>query len=95
VVRLPYAVKDLFEQWLTLHAPAAKDKILNRIRALRDGKLNVSEWGDRRTGGGIFADQIAQTFAVACRKAGMSDADRTTLSTDSFRRPQGAQLSLL
>ena len=94
VVRLPYAVKDLFEQWLGVHAPAAKDKILNRIRAVRDGKLNVSEWGSRMTGGGIFAEHIAQTFAVACRKAGLSGVERFTLSTDSFRRPQGPQLAL-
>ncbi|HEX3720805.1 MAG TPA: PA0069 family radical SAM protein [Verrucomicrobiae bacterium] len=93
VVRLPYAVKDLFEQWLDLHAPGKKDKVLNRIRAVRDGKLNDSTWGQRMGGAGIFAEQIAQTFAVACRKAGLAE-DRFALSTKSFRRPLGTQLDL-
>jgi len=94
VVRLPYAVKDLFEQWLTLHAPGKRDKVLNRIRAMRDGKLNDSTWDQRMTGGGIFAEQIRQTFAVACRKAGLSDTDRFALSTADFRRPERSQLAL-
>ena len=93
IVRLPYAVKDLFEQWLTVHAPGSSDKILNRIRSMRDGRLNNSEWGQRMHGDGIFADQISQTFAVACRKTNFSN-DRFALSIDSFRRPQGAQLAL-
>lgn len=95
VLRLPYAVKDLFEQWLTLHAPGKRDKVLNRIRALRDGKLNNSTWGERMKGNGIFADQIRQTFKVACRKFGLAeDDDRFVLSTADFRRPMGPQLAL-
>ncbi|HEX3988711.1 MAG TPA: PA0069 family radical SAM protein, partial [Verrucomicrobiae bacterium] len=81
VVRLPYAVKDLFAQWLILHAPGKSEKVLNRIRAMRDGKLNDSNWGERMKGNGVFADQIAQTFAVACRKARFADVDRFELST--------------
>jgi DNA repair photolyase len=94
VVRLPYAVKHLFEQWLTAHFPGSKDKILNRIRSMRGGKLNASEFGQRMTGHGVFADQISQTFAVACRKAGLASTDRYDLSIASFRRPTGAQLGL-
>jgi DNA repair photolyase len=94
VVRLPYAVKDLFEQWLTNHGPGNKEKGLYRIRALRDGKLNDAEFGSRMSGHGIFADQIGQSFDVACRKAGIA-GNWPRLSTASFRRPQGAQLSLL
>jgi DNA repair photolyase len=93
-LRLPYAVKDLFEQWLTAHAPGAKDKILNRIRSMRDGKLNHAEFGHRMTGDGIFAEQIAQTFAVACHKTGLTGVDRHALSTASFRRPSGPQMTL-
>lgn len=94
IVRLPYAVKDLFEQWLGRHAPGKKEKILNRIRAIRDGKLNESEFGWRMSGHGIFADQISQSFDVACRKAKLTGR-WPELSTASFRRPQGAQLTLL
>jgi DNA repair photolyase len=94
VVRLPYAVKDLFEKWLEVHAPGKKEKILNRIRAMRDGKLNDADFGSRMSGHGIFADQIDKTFDIACRKAGILGR-RPNLSTAAFRKPTGAQLELL
>ena len=66
-MRLPFAVKSLFEKWLEQNFPERKEKILNRIRSMRGGKLNDPNFGSRMRGDGIFADQIAQTFAVACR----------------------------
>ena len=39
-LRLPFAVKALFEQWLNQHYPDKKQKILNRVREIRGGKLN-------------------------------------------------------
>ena len=92
-LRLPYAVAPLFEEWLTRHLPEKKDKILHRLRAMRRGKLNNSEFGLRMTGEGIFADQIAAMFHVACRRTGWSGRE-PELSTASFRRPGGAQLEL-
>jgi DNA repair photolyase len=92
-LRLPYAVAPLFEQWLAHHFPDRKEKVLNRIRALRNGKLNNAEFGSRMRGEGIFADQIEALFSVACRKAGI-EGNRTNLSTAAFRRPTGAQMDL-
>src|SRR3954468_8478131 len=80
VMRLPFAVKELFEQWITAHFPDKKEKVLGRVRALRDGQLNDPNFGSRLRGEGIFAEQIAKTFAVACRKFGL-DKPRPELST--------------
>jgi DNA repair photolyase len=93
LLRLPYTNAHLFEQWLETHFPLKKDKVLDRIRAMRHGKLNESQFGARMTGHGIFAEQIEHLFDVACRKAGVAGrfAD---LSTTSFRRPGGTQLGL-
>jgi DNA repair photolyase len=85
-LRLPYAVKDLFEDWITRHFPDRKDKVLNRIRAMRDGKLNDSKFGSRMRGEGIFADQIESLFEVASRKAGIAGR-RPELSVAAFRVP--------
>ena len=93
VVRLPYGVAPLFEKWLEMHFPDRKEKVLNRLRSLRGGRLNDSRWGIRMSGEGIYADQIEQMFEVARRKAGIRD-DSRELSTAAFRRPPGAQLSL-
>ena len=50
VVRLPHGVKELFADWLQAHMPDRKDKVLNRLRAMRHGKLNESTFGSRMTG---------------------------------------------
>src|SRR5262249_11540359 len=37
-LRLPYGVAPLFEEWLALHRPLQKEKILNRVREMRAGR---------------------------------------------------------
>ncbi len=92
-LRLPYSVAPLFEQWLGQHFPDRKDKVLNRIRSIRDGKLNDANFMSRMRGNGLFAEQIERMFDVACRKAGLPDED-VNLSTAHFRRPGGVQTEL-
>ena len=92
-LRLPHAVAPMFEDWLARHFPDRKDKVLNRIRALRGGKLYDSAFGERMSGEGIFARQIEKMFDVAARKAGIEN-QRPELSTEAFRRVDGKQLSL-
>jgi len=93
LLRLPHSVSVLFERWLEQHFPDRKNKILNRIRAIRDGKLNDPRFFSRMKGQGIFAEQIKAMFELACRKAGLAGRG-SQLSTAAFRRPVGAQLSL-
>ncbi len=92
-LRLPFAVKDLFEEWLSRNFPDRKEKVLNRIRAIRGGKLNDPNFNSRMEGKGIFAEQIAQLFAVACRKSGVNEGF-VPLSTENFRRVCTGQLEL-
>ncbi len=93
-VRLPYAVSPLFEEWLGLHFPDRKEKVLNRIRAMRGGKLNDPNFGSRMRGDGVFAEQMHQMFSVACRKAGFDRAGTLPISSAAFRIPPGPQLTL-
>lgn len=94
-VRLPYGVKDLFEEWLGRHFPDRKDKVLNRIRELRGGKLNDSNFKSRMVGQGAWAEQLKMMFDLAKRKAGIN-GKYPSLSVDGFRRPQmpGGQMTL-
>ncbi|HEX7832647.1 MAG TPA: PA0069 family radical SAM protein [Thermoanaerobaculia bacterium] len=85
VLRLPWAVAPLFEQWLEDHFPDRKEKVLNRIRDLRGGKLYDAQWGVRARGVGIFAEQIRAMFDVTCRKLGLNER-HYDLSTDAFRK---------
>jgi DNA repair photolyase len=93
LLRLPHANKELFVKWLETHFPDRKEKVLNQLRTMRDGKLNNSEWGTRMKGEGIFAEQIKRIFDVARRKAGIKN-NQPPLSTAAFRRPGGTQLNL-
>jgi len=93
VVRLPYAVKELFSQWLTDHYPDRKDKVLNRIQGVRGGKLNDPRFGSRMSGEGVYAEQIEALFQLARKKAGIPGG-RAELSAASFRLPPGPQLTL-
>jgi len=92
VLRLPWAVAPLFEKWLEEHFPDRKDKVLNRIRDLREGKLYDSTWGVRGRGTGIFAEQMKAMFDVTCRRLGLNERDYE-MSADAFRR-RTAQQSL-
>jgi DNA repair photolyase len=84
IVRLPWAVAPLFEHWLEEHFPDRKEKVLGRIRKLRGDRLNNPEWHTRMTGEGIFSEQIASLFEVGCRRAGIGE--RPKLSITAFRR---------
>src|SRR5881396_2216447 len=84
IVRLPWAVAPLFEHWLEERFPDRKEKVLGRIRDLRGNRLNNSQWHTRKTGEGIFAEQIASLFKVGCHRAGIRE--RPKLSCESFRR---------
>ncbi len=86
VLRLPWAVAPLFEKWLEEHFPDRKDKVLNRIRDLRGGKLYDAQWGVRGRGTGIFAEQIRALFDVTCRRVGLNE-EHYALSTAAFRKP--------
>lgn len=95
IVRLPYGVKDLFQTWLHEHFPDRAQKILNRIRSMRDGKLYNAEFGSRMRGEGFFAEQIAQIFNKYKKLYGL-DNGWVKLSTEHFNRDaMNRQLRLL
>jgi DNA repair photolyase len=93
VVRLPWGVEEQFEAWLREHRPERAERVLNRLRSLRSGKLSDSRFGRRMRGTGLFAEQIAALFRSAARRHGL-DGSSLELSSESFRAPGGRQLGL-
>lgn len=94
MLRLPGSVAPYFEERLRERLPLRADRILNRIREARGGKLNESEFGKRMRGSGPYWDMITQSFRLHCRKLGLNDEGapaKAKLTT--FRRPT-AQASL-
>ncbi len=95
VLRLPWGMKELFSDWLERHLPERKQKVLNRVRELRGGKLYDGRYETRGRGEGPWANQLKHLFSVSRTKYGL---DRyPTLSAASFRKPiphSGPQIDL-
>ena len=94
LLRLPHSVAGLFENWLETHLPDRKEKVLNQLRGMRGGQLNVSTFGQRMSGGGLQASQIRQLFELSCRRHGLNQ-EPLRLNTRAFKRPGPEQLELL
>lgn len=85
-LRLPLGVQELFESWLERHLPERKDRILNRVREIRAGKLNEARFHSRMRGEGIYWQQIQALFGSTRRRLGFQ-TEPPPLSTASFHRP--------
>jgi len=95
LLRLPPPVDTLFQSWLAEHYPERAQRVMNRIRDTRDGRISDSTFGRRHRGQGAYAGQISQLFAASARKHGL-DGDLPPLSSAAFRRPaRDRQLPLL
>ena len=93
VIRLPLTVAPVFVAWLERHFPERKEKVLNAIRSMRQGRLNTPDFGARMRGDGPLAEQIRQIFRVSCNRAGLGEF-RSELSTAAFRRILPNQMEL-
>ncbi len=96
LLRLPFEIKDLFRQWLAVHAPLAAEHVMARVRDIRGGKENDARFGSRMRGQGVYADLIRHRFQLACRRLGLVYRDRLQLDLSRFRPPaaSGDQLGL-
>ena len=91
-LRLPLTVEPVFIHWLEQHFPDRKEKILERIRTMRDGKLNSSNFGERMTGKGIWGQQIHNLMTTFCKRYNLAcgvsygkPTERPKLRCDLFR----------
>lgn len=88
-LRLPWGVKDIFQDWLERHAPDRKDKVLNRLREMHGGSLYDPRYEVRGRGQGPWAEQMSRLFRVTTDRLGLNPPP--LLSTASFRVPASAR----
>jgi DNA repair photolyase len=89
VLRLPWEVNPLFQQWLQAYFPERAKRVMSRIREMRSGKDYDSDFGQRMRGEGVWADLIRQRFQKTVDRLGMNlrDGRFETLDASCFRRP--------
>ena len=89
LLRLPGNVAPYFEQRLRERLPTKADRVLARQREVRGGKLNVSQFGERMKGSGVFWKLIEQSFRVHCARLGFNRDEGHSYESrpSTFRRP--------
>jgi DNA repair photolyase len=90
VLRLPWEVNPLFQEWLHRHVPDRAGRIMARVREMRGGRDNDSRFGSRMKGQGVWAQLLRQRFEKACARLGLR---RQSLELDlaAFRPPSRLQ----
>lgn len=86
LLRLPWQLKELFDDWLERHFPDRRAHVLSLMRQASHGKLYDSSYKHRRRGDGPLMKQIAQLFDIHTRRYGLN-RNLAPLSNRAFRRP--------
>jgi len=94
LLRLPGSVKPYFLERLEQTMPLRAQKIVNRIKEVKGGVLNKSEFGERMRGEGQFWEMVKKSFEIHTRRLGLNQARYEMKERRrTFRRPS-AQGSL-
>ncbi len=89
VLRLPWELNEVFQQWLALHYPQRAARVMARIREMRGGRDYDSDFASRMHGSGLWAELIRQRFQKACTRHGLN---RTRIELDLTQFRPGAAL---
>lgn len=84
VLRLPWELNEVFQQWLELHYPQRAARVMARLREMRGGQDYDANFATRMKGSGLWADLIAQRFHKACARHGLN-RERLALDLSQFR----------
>ncbi len=94
LLRLPGSVKPYFLERLEQTMPLRAQKIINRIKEVKGGVLNKSEFHERMRGEGPYWEMVRKTFEIHTRRLGLNQAKYEMKDRrQTFRRPS-AQGSL-
>jgi DNA repair photolyase len=92
-LRLPGSAAEVFTERLRASFPLAAEKVLTRIREMRDGALNDGRFGQRMRGHGRYIQTVHDLFDVTTKRLGFEKREITPQAS-SFRRPAHGQLHL-
>ncbi|QMV75698.1 PA0069 family radical SAM protein [Comamonas piscis] len=99
VLRLPWELNGVFQQWLQAHYPQRADRVMERVRDLHQiseedrlrGKSYDSQSFSRMKGQGLWADLVRQRFRRACAQLGYG-RERIKMDWQGFEAWRARQL---
>jgi DNA repair photolyase len=86
VLRLPWEVNPLFQQWLDQHFPERAARVMARVREMRGGRDYDSDFRTRMKGQGVWAQLIRQRVEKAAARCGIT-RQTPALDFSAFTRP--------
>ncbi len=87
VLRLPWEVNPLFQNWLDAHFPQRAQRVMARVREIHGGKDYDPRFDRRQRGRGVWAELLNQRFDKACARYGLLQ-ERVPLDLSRFTRPE-------
>lgn len=90
ILRLNGHLKELLSDWLDIHYPDRKEKVLNHVASAHGGQVNDNRFGKRMRGEGEMVEQIRQSFNLAKRKF-FKNTEVRKLTSELFQRPSAQQ----
>lgn len=93
LLRLPYELGNLFNDWLLQYLPERASHVLSLIRQTRAGALYDSGFHQRFQGAGAYAALLSQRFQKASKRLGLNKAE-APLDLSQFRVPGRASAQL-
>ena len=92
MLRLPGSVAPYFQERLHAKLPTKANRILNRIKEAREGKMNSSVFGERMRGKGQYWEATQRLFRIHCERLGFDRrTERVGEAETTFRRPSPQQ----
>ena len=92
MLRLPGSVAPYFQERLHAKLPTKANRILNRIKEAREGKMNSSVFGERMRGKGQYWEATECLFRIHCERLGFNKrTERVGEAESTFRRPSPQQ----
>ena len=86
VLRLPWEVNPVFQDWLQQHFPQRAARVMARVREMRGGRDYDASFSTRMTGEGVWAQLLSQRFHKAAAHHGLN-LQRVELDLTQFRKP--------
>jgi DNA repair photolyase len=86
LLRLPWEVNPIFQQWLQTHFPERAARVMARMHDLRGGRDYDARFHERMKGQGVWGALLAQRFHKAVARLGLN-RERHALDLAQFRRP--------
>ena len=90
VLRLPWELKALFREWLSIHVPQRAEHVMSLVQQMNGGRDYDSDFRTRMRGQGPFAELLHRRFEVAARRHGFARARTLQLDVSRFLAPRSA-----